>query len=138
MSRGATRERPYQGNWPILYNRSVSEMVLTAAKNYSLATFPSGKQYKCDLSARYNIGTRAWAQTLKLTRRNDSPWDDGKSSSSKWRTPVPLSALWHREAEGLSSEETSDIYTPRPTTATSGASSRVSLRSVVGSLFLVC
>jgi IS605 OrfB family transposase len=99
-----------------------SGKVKRSNKNYSLATFSSGKQYNCDLSASYNIGARYWAKKLKLTRRNDGQLDDGKSSSSKRRTPVTLSVLWKdKEAEGLSSEVSSDVYTPRPTTATQGA-----------------
>ncbi|AFZ44566.1 transposase, IS605 OrfB family [Halothece sp. PCC 7418] len=95
-----------------------SGKVKRSKKNYSLATFSSGKQYNCDLSASYNIGARYWAKKLKLTRRNDGQLDDGKSSSFKRRTPVTLSVLWKdKEAEGLSSEVSSDVYTPRPTTA---------------------
>ncbi|PSO50719.1 MAG: transposase, partial [Cyanobacteria bacterium SW_9_44_58] len=45
-------------------------------------------------SASYNIGARYWAPKLKLIRRNDGQLDDGKSSSSKRRTPVTLSVLW--------------------------------------------
>ena len=98
-----------------------SGKVKRSNKNYSLATFSSGKQYNCDLSASYNIGARYWAKELKLTRRNDGQLDGGKSSPFKRRTPVTLSVLWDREAEGLSSEVSSDVYTPRPATATQGA-----------------
>ena len=34
------------------------------AKNHSLATFKSGKQYNCDLSASYNIGARYFLREL--------------------------------------------------------------------------
>ena len=71
-----------------------SGKVKRSKKNYSDATFSSGKQYNCDLSASYNIGARYWAGKLKLTRRNDGKSDDGKSSSSERRTPVTLSVLW--------------------------------------------
>ena len=33
-------------------------------ENHSLATFPSGKQYNCDLSASYNIGARYFVREL--------------------------------------------------------------------------
>ena len=32
--------------------------------NYSLATFPNGKRYNCDLSASYNIGARYFIREL--------------------------------------------------------------------------
>ncbi|HAA29134.1 MAG TPA: transposase [Cyanobacteria bacterium UBA8553] len=62
--------------------------------NYSNATFKTGKQYNCDLSASYNIAARYWAYKLKLTRRKDGRLLDGKSSSNKQRMPVTLSLLW--------------------------------------------
>lgn len=64
-------------------------------KNYSLATFASGKQYNADLSASYNIGARYWAsKNKKLVRRNDNESVVGKSSRTEPRTRVSLSSLW--------------------------------------------
>lgn len=72
-----------------------SGSVKRGKKNYSLATFSTGKQYNCDLSASYNIGARYWASTnKKLVRRNDFESDVGKSSRTEPRTRVSLSSLW--------------------------------------------
>jgi putative transposase len=67
-------------------------------RNYALATFQTGKQYNCDLSAAQNIGARFWAWKLKLTRRKDGRLLSGKSSGSKSRMPITLSHLWDWEA----------------------------------------
>ncbi|NER86722.1 MAG: IS200/IS605 family element transposase accessory protein TnpB [Moorea sp. SIO1G6] len=56
-------------------------------KNYSLATFPSGKQFNADLNGAYNIGARG---VLKLTRRNDS---EGRSSKKPGRPPRSWACL---------------------------------------------
>jgi putative transposase len=67
-------------------------------KNYALATFQTGKQYNCDLSAAQNIGARFWAWKLKLTHRKDGRSLSGKSSGSESRMPITLSSLWDWEA----------------------------------------
>ena len=41
-----------------------SGKVKRSKKNYSLCTFPNGKQYNADLSASYNIGARYWYSVL--------------------------------------------------------------------------
>lgn len=71
-----------------------SGQVKRSKTNYSLASFQSGKQYNCDLSASYNIAARYWAWKLKLTRRNDGQLSSGRSSRDKRRMPVTLSHLW--------------------------------------------
>ncbi|WAN70268.1 transposase [Moorena producens JHB] len=61
------------------------------SKNYSLATFPSGKQFNADLNGAYNIGARG---VFKLTRRND---EEGRSSKNSGRPPrswASLCDLW--------------------------------------------
>lgn len=68
-----------------------------SSKNYSLATFTTGKQYNCDLSASYNIAARYWAHKLKLTRRKDGQLLDGRKSSNKQRMPATLSLLWNSQ-----------------------------------------
>lgn len=72
-----------------------SGKVKRGGKNYSLATFSSGKQYHADLSASYNIAARYWAsKDKKLVRRNDSESVSGKRPRTEPRTPVSLSSLW--------------------------------------------
>ena len=68
-----------------------SGKVKRSSKNYELAVFSSGKQYNCDLSASYNIGTRF---ILKLLGGNSPQDDGGKSSPSSPRSWVTLSMLW--------------------------------------------
>ena len=69
---------------------------------YELATFKSGKQYNCDLSASYNIGARAWVKILgkkkKAESGNDSQGVQGKSSCTSSRIPTTLSTLWRKAA----------------------------------------
>ncbi|MGL4879839.1 MAG: IS200/IS605 family accessory protein TnpB-related protein [Waterburya sp.] len=62
-----------------------------SSSNYELAVFSSGKQYNCDLSASYNIGSR---YILKLLGGNSPQDDDGRSTSSSPRSRVTLSMLW--------------------------------------------
>jgi len=69
--------------------------------NYALATFKSGKRYNADLSASYNIAARYWACKLKLAYRNGRQLLSSKSSGSKSRMPITLSALWDRDATFL-------------------------------------
>ncbi len=62
------------------------------SKNYTQATFSTGKQYNADLSASYNIGARYWYAVL-TNSKFIKVWED-KSSSHSQRTPVTLSSLW--------------------------------------------
>ncbi|MGL5074795.1 MAG: IS200/IS605 family accessory protein TnpB-related protein [Waterburya sp.] len=62
-----------------------------SSSNYELAVFSNGKQYNCDLSASYNIGSR---YILKLLGGNSPQDDDGRSTSSSPRSRVTLSMLW--------------------------------------------
>lgn len=75
-----------------------SGKVQRSKTQYELATFASGKQYSCDLSASYNIAARYLAYKLKLTRRKDGQVAKGKSSCATPRMPVTLSLLWDWEA----------------------------------------
>lgn len=61
---------------------------------YELATFTTGKQYNCDLSASYNIGARYWAMKLKLIHCKDGQVVSGKSSDTTPRIPATHSTLW--------------------------------------------
>ena len=69
-----------------------------SSKKYSVAQFPNGKIYNCDLSAAANIAARYWAYKLKLTRRKDGRLSRDKNSLDKSRMPITLSDLWDREA----------------------------------------
>ena len=72
-----------------------SGFVKRSKENYSQATFTTGKQYNCDLSASYNIGSRYWAaKNKKLVRRNRSESVVGKSPRTEPRSRVSLSSLW--------------------------------------------
>ncbi len=72
-----------------------SGLVKRSKLNYSQATFSTGKQYNCDLSASYNIGSRYWAsKNKKLVRRNRNESGSGKSPRTEPRSPVSLSSLW--------------------------------------------
>lgn len=75
-----------------------SGKVQRSKTQYELATFATGKQYSCDLSASYNIAARYLAYKLKLTRRKDGQVAKGKSSCATPRMPVTLSLLWDWEA----------------------------------------
>ncbi|HHP7231290.1 MAG TPA: IS200/IS605 family accessory protein TnpB-related protein [Xenococcaceae cyanobacterium] len=61
------------------------------SKNYEIAIFASGKQYNCDLSASYNIGSRF---IYRLMSRNGSQDKKGRSSYLSPRSRVTLSMLW--------------------------------------------
>jgi putative transposase len=61
-------------------------------KNYSLCTFPNGKQYNADLSASYNIGARYWYSVL-VGDKYFSRVFVSKSSTNTLRTPVCLGTL---------------------------------------------
>lgn len=60
--------------------------------NYSLCTFPNGKQYNADLSASYNIGARYWYSVL-IGDQYFSRVFVSKSSPNTLRTPVTLGTL---------------------------------------------
>lgn len=62
-------------------------------KNYSLATFRSGKKYPADLNASYNIAARFWLKQ-KPTRRNRSGSVSDKSFRAEPRMPDLLCSLW--------------------------------------------
>lgn len=62
-------------------------------KNYSLATFKSGKKYPADLNASYNIAARFWLKQ-KPTRRNRSGSVSDKSFRAEPRMPDLLCSLW--------------------------------------------
>jgi putative transposase len=70
-----------------------SGKVQRSKSQYELATFTTGKQYSCDLSASYNIAARYLAYKLKLTRRKDGQVAKGESSCATPRMPVTLSTL---------------------------------------------
>ncbi|NEO46209.1 MAG: IS200/IS605 family element transposase accessory protein TnpB [Moorea sp. SIO4A3] len=61
------------------------------SRNYSLATFPSGKCFNADLNGSYNIGARG---VLKLTRRNDGEGCSSKSTGRPLRSWACLCDLW--------------------------------------------
>ncbi|NEP48339.1 MAG: IS200/IS605 family element transposase accessory protein TnpB, partial [Moorea sp. SIO3C2] len=68
------------------------------SKKYSLATFPSGKQFNADLNGAYNIGARG---VLKLTRRNG---EEGRASKRSGRPPrswARLCDLWTSDSSKL-------------------------------------
>lgn len=67
-------------------------------RNYSLATFQTGKRFNCDLNGSYNIAARYWAYKLKLAYRNGCQFSSSKSSGEKSRMPIVLSHLWDRDA----------------------------------------
>lgn len=80
-----------------------SGKVKRSEKNYSVATFSTGKTYNADLSVSYNIGARYWASTnKKLVRKNGSESVVGKSSRTEPRSPVSLSTLWLNEPKAWS------------------------------------
>ena len=62
--------------------------------NHSLAVFPNGKQYNCDLSASYNIGARYFIREhlkpLSVTARSSL---EAKVPSVKRRTSCTLDTL---------------------------------------------
>jgi len=64
-----------------------SGVVKRDAKNYALATFPSGKRYSADLNGSQNIAARG---ILKLTCRKDS---EGRSSKRSGRSPRSWACL---------------------------------------------
>lgn len=68
--------------------------------NYSVCTFPSGKQYNCDLNATYNIGARYFIRELLKTnsvmRRLPSQTKDSDYGTGSTRT---LSTLFRLNAD---------------------------------------
>lgn len=68
-------------------------------KNYSLATFSSGKKYNCDLNGSYNIAARGWQ---KLTRQKDSEERGSKSSTRSPRSWACLCDLWNLNSPRIS------------------------------------
>lgn len=79
-----TSSNAYDGSGPIKRD----------SKNYSLATFHSGKRYNADLSASYNISARCWLKKLKPIRRNRSGSVSGRSPRTEPRIPDLLCSLW--------------------------------------------
>lgn len=65
--------------------------------NYSICTFPSGKQYHCDLNASYNIGARYFIRELlksdSVMRRLDSQTKDSDYGTGTTRTLSTLIRL---------------------------------------------
>ncbi len=62
-------------------------------KNYSLATFKSGKKYPADLNASYNIAARFWLKQ-KPAWRNRSGSASDESFRAEPRMPDLLCSLW--------------------------------------------
>ncbi|MBV9388675.1 MAG: IS200/IS605 family accessory protein TnpB-related protein [Chroococcidiopsidaceae cyanobacterium CP_BM_ER_R8_30] len=75
------------------YAYDVSGQVKRDKKNYSLATFRSGKKYSADLNASYNIAARFWIKQ-KPTRRNRSGSVSDRSFRTEPRMPDLLCSLW--------------------------------------------
>uniref|UniRef100_UPI0026072917 transposase n=1 Tax=Crocosphaera sp. TaxID=2729996 RepID=UPI0026072917 len=69
-----------------------SGKVKRSKKNYSLCTFPSGKQYNADLCASNNIGARYWYSVL-IGDKYFSKVFVSQSSTNTLRTPVTLGTL---------------------------------------------
>jgi IS605 OrfB family transposase len=69
-----------------------SGTVKRAKNNYALATFPSGKQYNCDLNGALNIAARG---ILKLLGRKNQEDMSGKSTAQSPRSWVCLCDLWN-------------------------------------------
>ena len=67
-------------------------------KNYALATFSSGKRYKCDLNGSYNIAARGW---LKLDSRKDYEKRPSKNSGRLPRSWACLCDLWNLNSPKL-------------------------------------
>ncbi|AFZ29590.1 transposase, IS605 OrfB family [Gloeocapsa sp. PCC 7428] len=61
------------------------------SKNYTLATFNTGKHYNCDLNGSYNIAARGWQ---KLTERKYREERGSKSSTRSPRSWACLCDLW--------------------------------------------
>lgn len=70
-----------------------SGKVKRSKKNYSQATFASGKKYNADLSASYNIGARYWYSMILGDKHFSRVWEAEVTSHSP-RTPVTLASLW--------------------------------------------
>lgn len=64
-------------------------------KNYSLATFSSGKKYNCDFNGSYNIAARGWQ---KLTERKYREERGSKSSTRSPRSWACLCDLWSTDS----------------------------------------
>jgi IS605 OrfB family transposase len=69
-----------------------SGKVKRSKNNYSLCTFPNGKQYNADLSASYNIGARYWYSVL-IGDKYFSRVFVSESSPNTLRTPITLGTL---------------------------------------------
>jgi IS605 OrfB family transposase len=76
-----------------------SGQVKRNSQNYTLATFPSGKQFNADLNGSFNIAARG---ILKLTRRKDSEECSGKSSRHSPRSWACLCDLWATPSSQIS------------------------------------
>ena len=65
--------------------------------NYSICTFPNGKQYHCDLNASYNIGARYFIRELlksdSVMRRLPSQTKDSDYGTGTTRTLSTLIRL---------------------------------------------
>ena len=77
-----------------------SGLVVRNPENHSLCTFPTGKQYNCDLSAAYNIGARYFIrELLKPFSETERSLLEAKVPSVKRRTSCVYADLRLLSAE---------------------------------------
>ena len=85
-----TSRLAYDGSGPVVRN----------LENHSLCTFPTGKQYNCDLSAAYNIGARYFIrELLKSFSETERSLLEAKVPSVKRRTSCVYADLRLLSAE---------------------------------------